>query len=291
MAESPPISPGGAPAFGPRGAAVITPYHRESLELLQHCHQSCLNQAHPVRHVMVADGHPRAELDGWEIDHLVLPHEHADNGNTPRCAGALSAMNRGYWPILFLDADNYYRPWHTQAIAKLRLRFPQADVLAMGRELVLPDGTPVPGLPEEDLRIEHVDTSCYVFYPSAFRVLGLWGLMPPYLGPICDRFIFEAIHQLGFSIAGTREASVVFSAHYSWAYRAAGREVPEDVHDIRWDRILDCFDAQEVLARTGIHLSITPKSHEVSRHPQGTQLVGPALPRSDHMAARSQDWP
>jgi len=56
MAESPPISPGGAPAFGPRGAAVITPYHRESLELLQRCHQSCLNQAHPVRHVMVADG-------------------------------------------------------------------------------------------------------------------------------------------------------------------------------------------------------------------------------------------
>jgi hypothetical protein len=263
--------------FGPRGAAVITPYHCESLDLLWRCHQSCLDQAHFVRHVMVADGHPRPELENWDIDHLVLPQEHADNGNTPRCAGVLSAINRGYWPILFLDADNYYRPWHTDAIARLRARFPLADVLAMGRELVLPNGTPVPGLPDEDLLIQHVDTSCYVFYPSAFRVLALWGLMPPYLGPICDRFIFEALHQLGFVLAGTRETSVVFSAHYSWAYRAAGREVPNDVHDIRWDQILERFDPQEVYARTGVRISIGLQTSISSLDQQGSPLTGPRL--------------
>ena len=258
MAKTETQSASAAP-FGPRGAAVITPYHQEPLDWLERCHQSCLDQGHAIRHVMVADGHPRAELDGWDIDHLVLPQQHADNGNTPRCAGALSAINRGYWPILFLDADNYFRPWHTDSIAKLRARFPAADVLAMGRELVLPDGTPVPGLPEEDRRVQHVDTSCFVFYPSAFRVLALWGLMPPYLGPVCDRFIFEALHQLGFVVAGTHEASVVFSAHYSWAYRAAGCAVPKDVHDIRWDQILEHFDPQEVYVRTGIRISITPQ--------------------------------
>jgi hypothetical protein len=226
---------------------------------------------------MVADGHPRPELDGWDIDHLVLPHEHADNGNTPRCVGALSAMNRGYWPILFLDADNFYRPWHTDAIARLRARFPQADVLAMGRELVLPDGTPVPGLPEEDRRIEHVDTSCYVFYPSAFRVLSLWGLMPTYLGPVCDRFMFEALHQLGFVVAGTREASVVFTAHYSWAYRAVGREAPEHVHDICWEQIVDQLDVQEVFVRTGVWISIKPQAGGFRWNGQGTHLTGPML--------------
>jgi hypothetical protein len=54
MAE-PSRSVASAAAFGPRGAAVITPYHREPLEWLERCHQSCLNQAHAVRHVMVAD--------------------------------------------------------------------------------------------------------------------------------------------------------------------------------------------------------------------------------------------
>jgi hypothetical protein len=279
MAE-PSRSVASAAAFGLRGAAVITPYHREPLEWLERCHQSCLNQAHAVRHVMVADGHPRPELDGWDIDHLVLPHEHADNGNTPRCVGAVSAMNRGYWPILFLDADNYYRPWHTDAIATLRARFPQADVLAFGRELVLPDGTPVPGLPEEDRRIEHVDTSCYVFYPSAFRVLSLWGLMPTYLGPVCDRFMFEALHQLGFVVAGTREASVVFTAHYSWAYRAVGREAPEDVHDICWEQIVDQLDVQEVFVRTGVWISIKPQAGGFRWNGQGTHLTGPILPSS-----------
>ena len=269
-------------AFGPKGAAVITPYHREPLDWLVRCHQSCLAQTHSIRHVMVADGHPRPELDEWEIDHLVLPHEHADNGNTPRCIGAISAINQGYWPILFLDVDNYYQPWHTDTIAKLRHRFPAADVLAMGRELVLPDGHPVPGLPDEDRRIEHVDTSCYVFYPTAFRVLTLWGLMPPYLGPICDRFIFEALHQLGYVVAGTREPSVVFSAHYSWAYQAAGREVPKDVHDIRWNQILDRFDAQEIFVRTGVHISIAPTTGISHRDSQGTHLAGPVLPSSSY---------
>lgn len=70
-----------------RGAAVITPYCSESLPVLERCHQSCASQTMPVRHVMVADGEARPEIDGWDCDHLVLPHRHADNGNTPRCLG------------------------------------------------------------------------------------------------------------------------------------------------------------------------------------------------------------
>ena len=235
-----------------RGAAVITPYHAEDLAILQRCHQSCLDQSQPVRHVIVADGLPRAEIDRWDCDHLVLPHSHGDNGNTPRCLGAISAINRGYWPILMLDADNWFEPSHVALAMECKRRQPAADVIVTGRRIVLPDGTPVPGIPEEDVLLQHADTSCFVFYPSSFRALALWGMMPPYLGPVCDRFVFTAIQHFGLTIAWSQPATVSFTAHYSWAYKAVQRPVPDDVHDIDWDLIKAQFDEQQVFERTGI---------------------------------------
>ena len=117
--------------IGPRGAAVITPYFLEPLEVLERCHRSCKNQDGdwPLRHVMVADGHPQAAIDAWDVDHITLPRAHGDNGNSPRCIGAISAINQGYWPILFLDADNWFKPWHLKAVVALHRRHPRADVL------------------------------------------------------------------------------------------------------------------------------------------------------------------
>lgn len=274
------------PAIGPRGVAVITPYYKESLAVLERCHRSCLEQEGdwPLRHVMVADGHPRCEVAGWDVDHIPLPQAHADNGNTPRCLGAISAINQGYWPILFLDADNWFQPWHMNSVMALRQRHPRADVLAMGRECALPDGTLIQGVPEEDLGLRHVDTSCYVFYPSAFRVLPLWGMMPTYLGPICDRFIREAISDYGLVVAGTHQPSVVFTAHYSWAYQALGRSVPDDVHDVDWSRLKAHFDQSEILSRTGLHSSLAislPIGADVrtTTTQQGSSISGPMLPK------------
>ena len=273
---------GGAQVMGPRGAAVITPYYKESLEVLERCHRSCLAQEGdwPLRHVMVADGFARPEIEGWDVEHISLARGHGDNGNTPRCIGAISAINQGYWPILFLDADNWFHPWHIIAVVTLRHRHPSADVLAMGRECALPDGTLIPGLPEEDLGLRHVDTSSYVFYPSAFRVLPLWGMMPPYLGPICDRFIRQAIDDYGLVMAGTHQPSVVFTAHYSWGYQALGRPVPEDVHDIDWGRLRAQFDPGDVYRRTGLHLALTTPasaSGAAGTVHQGSSLSGPRL--------------
>ncbi len=258
-----------------RGAAVVTPYYAESLEVLKRCHNSCMSQEAPLRHVMVADGDARHQLDAWDIDHLVLPVSHRDNGNTPRCMGAISAMNRGYWPIMFLDADNWFRPWHVRLVLDLKERHPSADVLAMARQCVLPDGTPIPGPPDEDLCLQHVDTSCFVFYPSAFRALAYWGMMPPYLGPVCDRFVLDAIRQLGLTIAGTMRPSVVFTAHYGWAYKSLNRAIPDDVHDIDWESILLEFDSTEILSRTGVRSEIVRKcdlSLLAPSCPQGTSL-------------------
>lgn len=268
-------------AIGPKGAAVVTPYHREPLEWLERCHRSCLEQrgGWTLRHVMVADGHPRDEVDAWEVEHIRLPRAHADNGNTPRCLGAISAINQGYWPILFLDADNWYQPWHLDCVVALRHRHPVADVLAMGRQCVLPDGTPIPGLPDEDLEHRHVDTSCYVFYPSAFRALPLWGMMPPALGPVCDRFMLGSLHELGLVIAGTHHPSVVFTTHYSWGYQALGQPVPDDVHDVDWKRVNAGFDPVEVFGRTGLSVQITRTSVDapLQASSQGSSVSGPPL--------------
>ena len=269
-------------AIGPRGAAVITPYYKEALEVLERCHHSCLAQegGWPLRHVMVADGHARPEIDGWDVEHITLPNAHGDNGNTPRCVGAISAINQGYWPILLLDADNWFQPWHLTTVVALRQRHPSADVLAMGRECALPDGTPIPGLLEEDLGLRHVDTSCYVFYPSAFRVLSLWGMMPTYMGPICDRFIRQSITDYGLVMAGTHQPSVVFTAHYSWAYQALDRPVPDDVHDVDWARLRAHFDPDDVFRRTGLHLPMSSTPSEggaVGTVQQGSSLSGPRL--------------
>lgn len=242
--------------ISPKGAAVITPYFKEPLSVLERCHDSCLSQQLPLRHVMIADGYPRPELEAWDIDHLVLPQPHADNGNTPRCLGAISAINRGYWPILFLDADNWYRPWHLSSALELKRRHPSADVLAMARECVLPDGTAIGSVPHEDWMLNHLDTSCFIFYPSSFRAIPLWGMMPTYLGPVCDRFVLAALHDLGLTIAGLQIPSVVFTAHYSWAYHAVGRSAPPDVHDIQWEKIQDLFDRDEIFFRTGLTVSL-----------------------------------
>ena len=267
---------------GPNGAAVITPYCKESLTILKRCHQSCLNQEGDcqLRHIMVADGYPRESLRNWDLNHIILPHSHADNGNTPRCIGAITAINQGFWPILFLDADNWFKPWHLNTMVDLKRSHPNADVLAMGRECALPDGTPIVGIPEEDLKHRHIDTSCYVFYPSAFRVLSLWGMMPKFLSPICDRFIREAITDYGLILAGTHFPSVVFTAHYSWAYQALGRPIPEDVHDVNWSLIKDQFNPSEIYDRTGLNFNFpfslkTDKKHNPAQN--GSSIRGPYL--------------
>jgi hypothetical protein len=241
-------------AIGPKGAAVVTPYHREPLEWLERCHRSCLEQrgGWALRHVMVADGHPRDEVDAWDLEHIRLPKAHA---------------------------DNWYQPWHLDSVVALRHRHPVADVLAMGRQCVLPDGTLIPGLPDEDLEHRHVDTSCYVFYPSAFRALPLWGMMPPALGPVCDRFMLGSLHELGLVIAGTHHPSVVFTTHYSWGYQALGQPVPDDVHDVDWKRVNAGFDPVDVFRRTGLSVQLTRPSvgAPLQASSQGSSVSGPPL--------------
>ncbi len=125
---------------GPR-IFVVTPYYQEPLEVLRRCHESVMGQAvgAQITHVMVADGHPRPEIDSWNVTHIRLPKAHGDNGNTPRAVGTTIAETNGADFIAFLDADNWYYPDHLASMLE-GLRQTGASVACAWRDYFGPDG-------------------------------------------------------------------------------------------------------------------------------------------------------
>jgi hypothetical protein len=108
---------------------------------------------------LIADGLPYQDISDWDVEHQILPKDHQDYGNTLRGIGALSAINMGYGPILFLDADTWYAEDHAEQAISCKMAQPEADVVASYRHMVLPDGTLVE--PDQmDTDKQHIDTSC-----------------------------------------------------------------------------------------------------------------------------------
>lgn len=207
--------------------AVITPYHKEPLWKLQRSHNSVLQQTDPCTHFLIADGYPRDELASWDCRHIILPVEHADNGNTPRGIGSLCAMNEGFDVICYLDADNWYSPDHATSVLFTQ-QATAADVVFSYRHVVFPDGEILEVEDPEDLSHTHADTSCMVIFQPAFRALPGWCLMPQELGPRCDRVMFSLLAS-EFSCAWSEYKSVFFETWYRGHFRLAGKNIPEDV--------------------------------------------------------------
>ena len=205
--------------------AVITPYHREDEAILRCCHESVAGQSHPCTHIMVADGHPSPAVAAWQVEHMVLPQAHGDNGNTPRGIASLCAMRQGFDAIAYLDADNWFEAEHIAAMVALQ-RKSQAAVCTAGRMLHDWEGGALyrddAGNDGKDL----VDTSCLYLTRAAFGLLPLWCLMPPQVSPICDRVIWRAVQMRGLTTAHDPTATVGFRTRYARHYELAGREVP-----------------------------------------------------------------
>ncbi|MBU1361474.1 MAG: glycosyltransferase [Gammaproteobacteria bacterium] len=205
--------------------AVITPYCRESLEVLRQCHESVASQGEPADHFLVADGHPQAEVAGWDVEHVVLPQAHGDNGNTPRAVGSILAAARDYEFIAFLDADNWIHPDHLQSLVAA-CRSTQAPVACAWRTFHQLDGTPMNVVEVDEDACRHVDTSCYLVHRSAFDCLSCWNRMPRELSPICDRVFFKAVTAARHPMAFSRQRTVAFRSQYEKHYRAAGLMPP-----------------------------------------------------------------
>jgi len=219
-----------------------------------------LDQSVESRHFLVVDGFPCEVVESWDCEHITLSKSHADNGNTPRAIGALSAINLGYEVILFLDADNWYSGDHVAEALSLKKLNPDADIAVLGRRIVLPNGVEVPRDSEDDSR-SHIDTSCYCFFPSAFSLLPLWGMMLPCLGPICDRVMFFAVHQKKYKIAWSDKKTCFFTSNYRLHYLAARQAPPVKTNDPDMLGIVRKFQESkpQFRARTGLSFDLSYK--------------------------------
>lgn len=240
-------------------AAVITPYYKEDIAILRRCHLSVLDQDVACRHFMVADGFPSEIVAGWDCEHITLSKPHGDTGNTPRAIGCLSAVSQGFEIIFLLDADNWYCSDHVSEGIRLRQDNPSAAIGALRRNIVLPDGTPVPDSAEDENKT-HIDTTCYAFFESSFSILPLWGLMPTFLGAIGDRIIFASAKSRNMNIVWSSKKTCFYTSNYRSSYLLANRKPPLTTNDCDFNQINSLIAANQSLIQARIGISIGSKS-------------------------------
>ena len=206
---------------------VITPYFKESIEVLRRCHESVISQHvdAKVTHVMVADGFPVKEIDSWPVSHIVLPRANANNGNTPRGIGAVLAEQLGANFIAYLDADNWYHSGHLSSLLDLFNRT-KADVCCSWRTFHDIQGEEIDVTEEMEDKLVHVDTSAYLVHKKAFKSNYYWFQMPNKLSPMCDRVFFNALKSRKYSIAYSKSRTVAFTSTYASHYLESGKQPP-----------------------------------------------------------------
>jgi FkbM family methyltransferase len=236
--------------------AVVTPYYRETDEVLRACLDSVRDQTHAAcRHIVVADGFPNPLVDDYEADHIRLPSAHGDNGNLGRCIGAFAAMSEGYDAVAFLDADNWLRPDHIERMVALQA-MTGAAVCTSGRSVHRLDGTLLRERDTESDGAAFVDTSCLCVFRPAYDILSLWGTMPREAGPVCDRLIWEAINLRGIAYAHDPEPTVAFRSQYAFHYLNAGEEPPAGAKEGVGQKAMAEFGALPIGYRLGMLLGL-----------------------------------
>ena len=210
----------------PLAVAVVTAYFREDLGLLRRCHDSVLAQSYPCRHIMVADGEPRDEIDDWDVEHLRLAGPSADCGDTPRAAGGGRACDLGLQAIAYLDADNSFRPHHVESLVFHHVASGAAVVFS-GRTWHFPDGRLLLAVDPADGR-SHIDTSC-MFITGELRAMAhAWLDYPRPLSLVGDRIVFRIFLGRGLRFACTGALTLRYCAHFRWMYEALRLPVPAD---------------------------------------------------------------
>ena len=210
--------------------AVITPYFRESIDILQQNHQSVISQSYPTRHVFVADGEPNLSLDSWDVDHVILPRSHHDIGSTPRLIGCFHAIGLGYEAVAFLDADNWYHIDHINTVMQLREQH-GADIVSSGRMLCRLDGSEMAICQQTDPQ-RFIDTNCMLLGRSAFHLLHHWVLMPSYGHVIGDKIFWYYVRTSGVRIIHSDAPTVYYRCQREGIYRLLGEPLPAGVKPV-----------------------------------------------------------
>ncbi len=214
-------------ALAPLKVAVVTPYFAETLAMLREAHDSVLAQTYPCRHILIADGRPKSEVDDWNAQHIVLGHNHADVGSTPALVGAAAAAFQGYDLIALLDSDNWYRRDHVQTVVELHQRT-GAVFISTSRMLCRLDGSVMAPCPTTDPE-RFIDTSCMAYAREAFPLLTYGVTLPDYAQPVNDRCNYQHVLASGVSRAHSPEATVFYRCGKAGIYQQLGEPVPPGV--------------------------------------------------------------
>lgn len=205
--------------------AVVTPYFKEPLEVLRRCHDSVAAQTHAdVFHVMVADGHPRAELDAWPVRHLPLPWNNGDYGDTPRVTGALAAAAQGADAIAFLDADNWFEPEHLAVMIKAA-RDASAHVVTATRNLMRPDGSFL-GVDKASDGQTFCDMNCYFFTRPAFGAIGAFAFKDPRSAIVDDKILWSIVAGSNATRTHVARPTVNYTTLWAISYLERGEPPP-----------------------------------------------------------------
>jgi hypothetical protein len=205
--------------------AVVTPYHREPLEMLVRCHESVIAQQPLADHIMVADGFARPEVASWNVSHVTLPREHGDYGCTARGVGSMLADVEGYDFVAYLDADNWFLPGHLASLIELQ-RQTGAPVCTSFRAFHGPGGESLDITEPQEDSLVHVDTNCFLIGRAAFGAFPAWLRMPRQVASMCDRVFLAALLKERFAIASTRKRTIAYRTLHELHYMKAGLEPP-----------------------------------------------------------------
>jgi glycosyltransferase involved in cell wall biosynthesis len=245
--------------------AVVTPYFNESAEILRRCLASVQAQCVPVDHVLVADGHSQDWIEAEpRVTHIVLRSPAADFGDTPRSLGFIVAMRSDYDIIQFLDADNVLSRDHFEVVLRHFRGRPETeypDLVIARRQLLRPDGSVLRHSIKEDDALVHIDTSCYVFYRTAFHIGLKWAFIPRQLGFMDDRVFFALMKKARPPrIAVNATKTVGYTCMWRDIYTELGETPPPNCKDVEeyraaaheWWNGLDAHSKGVIEARLGV---------------------------------------
>lgn len=216
----------------PFKVAVITPYYKTRIEWLRECHKSVKAQTYPCTHFIVADGHPYDEIDSWDAQHIKLPVNISDYGDTPRGVGSVMAMSQEFDAIAYLDADNWFYAEHIKTLVDLHKKT-KAAVITSARNLHRLDGSLLGKCFEVDGE-NFVDTSCLLLTREAFIIIPVWWSMLPQYHCIDDRVIWAHIKARKLSRKHIDKSTVAYRTAFANHYRHFG-EIPPVEAKSGWD--------------------------------------------------------
>ena len=210
--------------------AVVTPYYKEPVEVLDRCINSVKAQTHPdVFHVLVSDGYPSVVTED-----TVLTPPCSDSGDTPRLMGAGYAAAKGADAILLLDADCWIDPDHIKLMVEAQ-QLLNAGIVTCPRKVYDKFTLEYFGVDTESDGINFCDTNCSLVMAKHFNTFASWGFKPLGKGLIGDRFFWEACLRSGAVIARTTETMSNYPSDFVCHYEMFGRPTPDDAKVIEWD--------------------------------------------------------